>query len=105
VNGDVVAKKVTVTLSGWPDYVFANGFRLPALKKVKEYIDIHHHLPEMPAADSVEKNGLDLGNTQALLLKKIEELTLYLIQQNKDLEIQKVKIDRLERLLEEKSKK
>jgi len=98
VNGDMVAKKVTVTLSGWPDYVFAKGFRLPALKKVKEYIDIHHHLPEMPSADSVEKNGLDLGHNQALLLKKLEELTLYTIRQEHQIEILKEEVKGMKKM-------
>jgi len=106
VNGSAIFTKVVVkTYSTWPDYVFSAEHRLLSLDSVAAFIQQNHHLPEMPAADSVEKNGLDLGNNMALLLKKIEELTLFLIQQNKELDAQKVKIDRLERLLEEKSKK
>jgi hypothetical protein len=83
VNGDVFAKKVKVTLSGWPDYVFNATYRLRPLSEVEEFIKQYHHLPEVPSAEEIEKNGLDLGDNQATLLQKIEELTLYVIEQNK----------------------
>jgi hypothetical protein len=85
VNGDVAAKKIKVTQTGWPDYVFQTGYQLPSLVELEKYIQLHHHLPEVVSADEVEKNGLDLGNNQAALLQKIEELTLYAIEQNKQL--------------------
>ncbi|WEK36568.1 MAG: hypothetical protein P0Y53_03565 [Candidatus Pseudobacter hemicellulosilyticus] len=87
VNGEVYAKKVKVTLTGWPDYVFAQHYRLRPLTEVETFIRQHNHLPEMPAAEEVEKNGLNLGDNQAALLKKIEELTLYAIEQQKQLEL------------------
>jgi hypothetical protein len=87
VNGDIFSKKVKVTQSGWPDYVFAPGYRLRPLSEVELFIKHHHHLPDVPSAATVEKDGLDLGDNQATLLKKIEELTLYLIAQNKKLEL------------------
>jgi hypothetical protein len=59
---------------------------LPALSQVKEYIDKNHHLPDMPSAKEVKDNGLNLGEMNAILTKKVEELTLYLIEQNKRIE-------------------
>jgi len=86
VEGTIGARKVVVTLSSFADYVFKRGYSLPSLSSVARYIRSNGHLPEMPTADSVQKNGLDLGGNQVVLVKKIEELTLYLIQQNKELE-------------------
>lgn len=83
VEGTVGARKVKVTQSAWADYVFYPTYRLRPLSEVEKYIQQHHQLPEVPSAAEVEKNGLDLGDNQAILLKKIEELTLYLIQQDK----------------------
>lgn len=85
VNGIVSAKKVKVTQSGWPDYVFNDNYALPNLQQVEQYINRYHHLPGMVSEQEVEKNGVDLGDNQANLLKKVEELTLYVIQQNKEL--------------------
>jgi hypothetical protein len=83
VNGDIFSKKVKVTQTGWPDYVFHNTYRLRSLIELEQFIQQHKHLPDLPSAAEVEKNGLDLGDNQAVLLKKIEELTLYIIEQNK----------------------
>ncbi|WP_127124662.1 hypothetical protein [Pseudoflavitalea rhizosphaerae] len=95
VNGDVFAKKVKVTASGWPawpDYVFEETYKLPPLAEVEAFIKKHKHLPEVPSAKEVEADGLDLGNNQAVLLKKIEELTLYVIEQQKQIEELKMEI-------------
>jgi hypothetical protein len=97
VNGDVFAKKVKVTSTGWADYVFADGYELPSLPEVEAYIKKYRHLPEVPSAREVEENGLDLGNNQALLLKKIEELTLYAIEQQKQIEQMKKEIEKLKK--------
>jgi hypothetical protein len=86
VEGLIECQKVTVTQTNpFPDYVFATRYKLPSLDSVSNYIHAHHHLAEVPSADSVAKNGLDLGGTQTVLLKKIEEVTLYLIDQKKEL--------------------
>jgi hypothetical protein len=84
VNGDILAKKVTVSLQNLPDYVFHASYRLRPLHEVEQYIQQYHHLPEVPSAEEVKKNGLDVGDNQATLLKKIEELTLYVIQLKKE---------------------
>jgi hypothetical protein len=89
VNGDAVFTKVKVKPFGnWPDYVFHSTYRLRSLSEVAQYIQQHHHLPEVPSAEEVKNNGLDVGDNQAVLLKKIEELTLYIIHQNKQIEDQ-----------------
>lgn len=87
VNGDIYSKKVKVTQTGWPDYVFSNSYKLPSLKYVESFIKKHKHLPEVPSAKEVQEEGLNLGDNQALLLQKIEELTLYAIEQNRKIEI------------------
>ncbi len=84
-NGVVTAKKIKVTLTGWPDYVFEPGYKLPDLKEVERFIQLNKHLPGVPTAKEVEKNGNDVGETQSILLKKVEELTLYIIEQNKSI--------------------
>jgi hypothetical protein len=86
VNGDVFAKKVKVTLSGWPDYVFEKKYKLPSLAAVAAFVKQYKHLPDVPAAATIEKEGVDIGATQAVLLRKIEELTLYIIQQQKEID-------------------
>lgn len=86
VETGIRTRKITVDLSNWPDYVFHPGYTLPSLPSVAAYIKANHHLPDMPSADSVAKNGVDLGSNQAQLLKKIEELTLYVIQQQQQID-------------------
>jgi hypothetical protein len=87
VYGNAIATSITVQSStGWPDYVFKPSFHLPSLTKVKTYIDQNHHLPEIPSAEQIQKDGLNLGEMNKLLVKKVEELTLYLIEQNKRIE-------------------
>lgn len=84
VNGSAIFTKAVVKLYGnWPDYVFAPTYQLPNLQQVEAYINKHRHLAGMPTAQDIEKNGIDLGDNQALLLKKVEELTLYVIELNK----------------------
>ena len=95
VNGDITAKKVTVTLNGYADYVFDPAYQLPQLDSVAAYIRANKHLSEVPDETTVLKNGLDLGNNQVILLKKIEELTLYLLDQDKKSRGQQVVVDRL----------
>jgi hypothetical protein len=79
VNGNIRAKKLIVTQNGWPDYVFAKNYKLRPIHEVANFIATNKHLPDMPSAKDVEEKGLDIGKTQAALLKKIEELTLYII--------------------------
>ena len=82
VNGNVRAKEVKVE-TGWSDFVFEDDYDLPTLEEVEKFIDVHKHLPEIPSAKEVEENGVNLGEMDSKLLQKIEELTLYVIEQNK----------------------
>ena len=83
VNGTIGAKEVMVTNTGWSDYVFRPGYRLRPLSEVDAYILAHRHLPDIPSESEVKENGVGVGEMQAKLLAKIEELTLHLIQQDK----------------------
>ena len=96
VNGSAIFTKAVIKQNGnWPDYVFTNDYNLQPLSQVEQFIKTNKHLPEIPSAKGVEKNGLDIGDNQTLLLKKIEELTLYLIEQNKKTEEQNKKAEQL----------
>jgi hypothetical protein len=83
VKGTIYAQKLKVTQTGWADYVFAKGYKLRSLEEVESYIKKYQHLPKIPCTAEVLNNGLDVGNNQAALLQKIEELTLYVIDLNK----------------------
>lgn len=95
VNGNIRTKKLIVTQTGWPDYVFANDYYLMPLNDVKKFINKNKHLPGIPSAEQVTEAGLDIGDTQALLLKKIEELTLYVIQLKEENQAIKNEIQRI----------
>jgi hypothetical protein len=100
VNGDIIATKITVKPYGnWPDYVFKPTYNLPSLSEVKTYIDQNHHLPDIPSAATVEKDGQDIGEMNKLLLKKVEELTLYLIEEQKQNKQQQVELDSLKQYI------
>ena len=84
VQGDVIAESVTVKLSGnWPDYVFAKDYKLWKLEKVEDYIKEKKRLPGVPSAREINDKGLDLGETNRITTEKLEEVFLYLIEQNK----------------------
>jgi hypothetical protein len=86
VNGAIYAAKLKITQSGWADYVFNKNYKLPSLRQVESYIKLYNHLPGVPSAETIQKEGTDVATTQAMLLKKIEELTLYIIEQNRRIE-------------------
>lgn len=89
VNGTIYGKEVKVDLSvPAPDYVFAKDYNLPSLDELKTFIDRYNHLPEVPSAKEMEQNGINLGEMNMILLKKMEEMTLYMIEQKKQLEEQ-----------------
>jgi hypothetical protein len=89
VNGTIQATKLKVKdAANWPDYVFDKNYRLPSLLEVEQYVGEHKHLPGIPSAAEVAEQGQDLGDMNKKLLKKIEELTLYLIDQQKQLAAQ-----------------
>ncbi|WP_170828452.1 hypothetical protein [Chryseobacterium soldanellicola] len=74
--------------NGWADYVFVKGYKLNSLEEIEKHIQEKGHLPNIPSADEVVKNGINLGEMDAKLLEKIEELTLYSIDQNKQIKSQ-----------------
>jgi hypothetical protein len=94
VEEGIRTRKVKVDIQSWADHVFHPSYSLRPLSEVEKYIKEHKHLPEVPSAQQVLNEGLDLGDNQAALLKKIEELTLYVIQQQKEIEKLKETVNR-----------
>jgi hypothetical protein len=89
VNGNAIFTKVRIKTAGtWPDYVFKKGYVLPNLNQLEEYISLHRHLPGITPEVEVNREGFDISEQQTALLKKVEELTLYLIDENKQLKAQ-----------------
>lgn len=95
VDGEVRASTfwASVAFRNYPDYVFNPGYELPSLKTLDAYIKEHHHLPDVPTEDDVKKDGINLADHQVVLLKKIEELTLYVIEQNKKQQLLEEKLN------------
>jgi hypothetical protein len=86
VNGYAIFTKAVVKpITSWPDYVFKKSYVLPGLDEVGRYIQEHHHLPGVASEQEIALRGIDLGEQQTVLLKKVEELTLYLLKENKTL--------------------
>ena len=92
VNGTIRAKEVKVE-SEWADFVFKKDYNLPTLEEVEQHIEEKGTLPGVPSEKEVKANGVNLAETNVLLLQKIEELTLYIIQQEKRMEVMEAKID------------
>jgi hypothetical protein len=100
VNGSILATAVAVQLyTAWPDFVFEGNYSLPSLSDVKEYIEQHHHLMNIPTGKEIEINGLDLGAMQKAQMQKIEELTLYAIDADKRISKEKDLITQQQNLL------
>ncbi len=97
VNGTIRSKEVKVETSSWPDYVFEDDYNLRSLEEIEKFIKANNHLPEVPSAKEVEENGVELGMMNTLLLKKIEELTLYLLEQKEVNEALAKRIEKLEK--------
>lgn len=91
VYGRIRSQEVKVENNNWPDYVFLPSYQLSPLSDLEKYIQENQHLPDIQSSDEVKKEGLNLGEMNAKLLKKIEELTLYLIENQK--EIQRLRVD------------
>ncbi len=96
IKGKVLCEELKIKLkptsagTAWPDYVFASDYKLMSLDSLENYISQNSHLPDIPSAAEVEENGIMAGEMNGLLLKKVEELTLYMIEQNKQLELLKI---------------
>jgi len=92
VDGKIISEEVRVEISGsWPDYVFAEDYALMPLEAVEQHIVMHNHLPGMPSAETVANEGIELGDMQRAMMEKIEELTLYVIQLRKEIELLKAR--------------
>ncbi len=94
VNGTVVAKEVLVTVNNFPDFVFKKDYSLMPLKEVEAYIQKWSHLPSIPAEKQVLEDGLNLAEMNKLLLQKVEELTLYIIDQDKRIDDLEKKVNK-----------
>ncbi|SHK78687.1 hypothetical protein SAMN05444266_101140 [Chitinophaga jiangningensis] len=104
VNGDIVTRKVKVTAAGWADYVFAPGYALPTFAGLEKFIAENGHLPGIPSAAVVEKDGLDIADMQKRQMEKIEELTLLLIKLNKQVEKLEEKVTQQQAVIEQQQK-
>lgn len=104
VNGGIRSSSIVVNTTG-ADFVFANDYKLPNLSDLQKYIGQNHHLPEIPSADEMQKDGMNVGELNTKLLQKVEELTLYLIEEQKLQKAQAEKIARLEQALADLQKK
>jgi hypothetical protein len=97
VNGKIIATEIVVKeFSSWPDFVFANSYNLRSLGEVENFINENGHLPEVPSAKVVKETGVGVGEMNAILLKKVEELTLYAIQQGKLIKALEEKLEKIE---------
>ena len=96
VEGSIGAREIKVEdVPNWSDFVFEDDYELPTLVEVEMHIKVNGHLKDIPSAEEVKEDGIYLGQMDAKLLQKIEELTLYLIDQNKRLDAQQKEIEEL----------
>src|SRR3989339_1361104 len=93
VNGIIKAKKILVDQGNWYDHVLKPDYKLMPLDSLEKFITLNTHLPEIPSQDEIVNSGLNIGEINGLLLKKIEELTLYLIEQQKTIKFLKEKVE------------
>ncbi len=97
VQTGILTEKLKVATVGggqWSDFVFAEDYKLRTLSEVENYISKNKHLPDVPSANEVEQNGYDITKMDATLLQKIEELTLHIIQQQKEIDELKSKLNK-----------
>ncbi|MFD2581615.1 hypothetical protein ACFSR6_03875 [Pedobacter vanadiisoli] len=104
VNGNIRAREIKVEATNWPDYVFEEGYKVGTLQELESYIKTNKHLPDMPLAKEIDTQGLQLGEMVKMQQKKIEELTLHLIEKEKQLRNQENKVIQLESKLTQQEK-
>ncbi|MDP5202036.1 hypothetical protein [Flavobacterium sp. DG2-3] len=105
VNGTIHSKEVKVDMTGWSDFVFKKEYDLPTLQEVEQHIAEKGHLENIPNEEEVLKNGIDLGEMNSKLLQKIEELTLYIIEQDKKTERLGDMISQQNKIISEQNKR
>ena len=99
IAGKLRAEELNI-ITGWADYVFHDDYKLMPIKELENYIENNARLPGMPSAEEVSQNGADIGATTTKLLEKIEELTLYIIEQNKESEALKKQVAELSKRID-----
>ncbi|MFZ4635416.1 MAG: hypothetical protein ACOYNO_14515 [Saprospiraceae bacterium] len=99
VNGSIIAEEIKVELQGnWPDYVFETNYPLMPLAEVEEFVQVHKHLPGVPSMSEIaQEGGFELGDMNRRLLEKVEELTLYLFEQQKQIDVLQKEINDLKK--------
>jgi hypothetical protein len=98
VQGGILTEKIKVALKSsgdWADYVFEKGYNLVPLEEVEKFTMENKHLPNVPSADEMVKNGIDVNETSKMFMEKIEELTLYIIEMNKEVKGLRQELDSL----------
>jgi len=96
VSGKVICTEIRVNqVSTWPDYVFKKDYYLMPVEHLEEFVQANGHLPNVPPASQIEKSGMDVGEMQSLMMEKIEELSLYIIQQQKEIKELKAQLSEL----------
>ena len=95
VKGKIIAEEYVAKLTPWPDYVFKKDYKLKDLNDLDQFIKEKEHLPGIPTATEAEKNGVSLGEMAKIQMEKIEELTLYMIQMNKEIQLLKAENEKL----------
>lgn len=101
VGGSIGAQEVKVEVGSWSDFVFKESYNLPTLEEVESHIKKKGHLKDIPSAKDVEENGIYLGKMDSKLLQKIEELTLYVIEQQKMINALKVETQTQSQMINE----
>jgi hypothetical protein len=97
VAGNITSREVKVTVDAGADFVFENDYSLPSLQEIEKYVSENKHLPEIASAKEMKENGINLSEMNIKLLQKMEEMTLYIIEQEKRINIQSNKIETLEK--------
>ena len=85
VKGTIRSAELIVETGWWPDYVFAKDYHLKPIEEVEKYIVAHNHLPNVPPASEIQENGLKVSEISTKMMEKIEEMMLYIIEQNKEI--------------------
>lgn len=100
IKGKLTASEVQVKVGGWADFVFKPNYNLRTLGELEQYIKVNNHLPDVPSATEVNENGINLGEMNARLLQKIEEMTLYMIEAHKSIELLNEKLAKQQELID-----
>jgi hypothetical protein len=86
VDGDMIAKRCVVQVDNWADFVFNEDYLLPTLNEVEQFVKENKHLPGVPNEQEIKDKGVDVGEMNKILMQKVEELTLYMISQQKEID-------------------